>query len=135
MKLIPEDHIAKLEDPRFCRALNTIIEEAHDELVGTAYSRATGYLQYDPDTNSGYQEDASGRPIRHGVSDRLAISLLGSERKQKEQNAPVNITISLAALGVTTTPPELEHLQSNVIEADFSERVEGETVDQETDDE
>jgi hypothetical protein len=106
-------------DPRFCRALNTIIEEAHDEMVGTAYARATGYLQHDVDSDTGFQEDATGRPIRHGVSDRLAIALIGAERKDRELNSPVNITISLGALGVTSTPPELEHLPSNVIEAEF----------------
>jgi len=120
-------------DPRFCRAVNTIIEEAHDEMVGTAYARATGYLQHDSDSDTGYQEDATGRPIRHGVSDRLAIALIGAERKDRELNKPVTITISLGALGVTNTPPELEHLPSNVIEADFSERVIDEDQDEVSD--
>ena len=72
-------------DPRFCRALNRIIEEAHDELIGTAYARATGYLQEDQETESGYQEDATGRPIRHGVSDRLAIALVNANQKTRTE--------------------------------------------------
>lgn len=117
-------------DPRFCRALNHIIEEAHDELIGTAYARATGYLQADLETESGYQEDATGRPIRHGVSDRLAISLVGANQKAQERSAPLTININLAALGITEVPPGLERLPSNVIDGEVVEQVAEENPDE-----
>ena len=110
-------------DPRFCRALNHIIEEAHDELIGTAYARATGYLQKDQETESGYQEDATGRPIRHGVSDRLAIALVNANQKAQEQNAPLTINVNFAALGIGQDGTKLEQLPSNVVEGEFVEQV------------
>ena len=114
-------------DPQFCRALNLIISEAHDEMLGTAYARATGYLQADPNSESGYQEDATGRPIRHGVSDRLAISLVNANQKAQQQSAPLNITLNFAALGVPENVARLEVKGTGAIG--------GETGDQETDDE
>jgi len=106
-------------DPRFCRALNHIIEEAHDELIGTAYARATGYLQADPESESGFQEDATGRPIRHGVSDRLAISLVTANQKAQDVSAPVVINVNFAALGITSE--KLEQLPSDVVEGECVE--------------
>ena len=105
-------------DPRFCRALNHILEEAHDELIGTAYARATGYLQADQETESGYQEDATGRPIRHGVSDRLAISLVNAHQKAQDLSAPVVINVNFAALGIGQDTDKLEHLPSNVVDGE-----------------
>ncbi len=105
-------------DPRFCRALNHIIEEAHDELIGTAYARATGYLQEDQETESGYQEDATGRPIRHGVSDRLAIALVNANQKAEVATAPLTINVNFAALGIKEVPPKLEQLPSDVIDGE-----------------
>ena len=116
-------------DPRFCRALNHIIEEAHDELIGTAYARATGYLQADQETESGYQEDATGRPIRHGVSDRLAISLVNANQKAKEATAPLTININFAALGIEQETSKLEQLPSEVIEGEVIEHVPREDSD------
>ena len=108
-------------DPRFCRALNHVIEEAHDELIGTAYARATGYLQADPETESGYQEDATGRPIRHGVSDRLAIALVNANQKAQDVSAPVVINVNFAALGIGRDSGKLEQLPSEVIDGECVE--------------
>ena len=105
-------------DPRFCRALNTILAEAHDELIGTAYARATGYFQADPSTDSGYQEDATGRPIRHGVSDRLAISLVNANEKAREASSPVVINVNFAALGIPDPPDKLEHKAQDALEGE-----------------
>ena len=110
-------------DPRFCRALNHILEEAHDELIGTAYARATGYLQADQETESGYQEDATGRPIRHGVSDRLAIALVNANQKAQEASAPLTINVNFAALGIVEKAVKLKQLPSNVIEGEVVEQV------------
>ncbi len=108
-------------DPRFCRALNHIIDEAHDELIGTAYARATGYLQADPETESGYQEDATGRPIRHGVSDRLAISLINANQKAQDVSSSVIINVNFAALGIGQDTDKLEQLPSEVIDGECAE--------------
>lgn len=110
-------------DPKFCRALNEVIEHAHDELVGTAYARATGYLQSDPETESGYQEDATGRPIRHGVSDRLAIALVGANQKAQEQTAPLTINVNFAALGISEDGKKLEQLPPNVVEGEVTKQL------------
>ena len=112
-------------DPQFCRALNQIISEAHDEMLGTAYARATGYLQADASTESGYQEDATGRPIRHGVSDRLAISLVNANQKAQQQSAPLNSTLNFAALGVPEDVAQLEVREQDAIEGETVEPGEG----------
>ena len=106
----------RASDPRFCRALNQIIADAHDELIGTAYARATGYLKPSEETETGYEEDATGRPIRHGVSDRLAISLVSANQKAQDVSAPVVINVNFAALGVGQD--KLEQLPSNVVDAE-----------------
>jgi hypothetical protein len=103
--------------------LNQIIAEAHDELIGTAYARATGYLQADEETESGYQEDATGRPIRHAVSDRLAIALVNANQKAQLLLSPVNININLAAMGITQSNAKLQQLPSNVVDGQFREEV------------
>jgi len=106
----------RASDPRFCRALNQIIAEAHDELIGTAYARATGYLQADDETGSGFQEDATGRPIRHGVSDRLAMSLVSANQKAQEVSSPVVINVNFAALGIGQE--KLQQLPSDVVDGE-----------------
>lgn len=106
----------RASDPRFCRALNQIIAEAHDELIGTAYARATGYLKPSEETETGYEEDATGRPIRHGVSDRLAISLINANQKAQDVSAPVVINVNFAALGIGQD--KLQQLPSEVIDGE-----------------
>jgi len=86
-------------DPKFCRALNRVIQEAHEEMVGSAYARATGYLKPDPESESGFEEDATGRPIRHGVSDRLAISLLQTDREDPKRQSVV-VNLNFASMGL-----------------------------------
>ncbi|MEM7611170.1 MAG: hypothetical protein AAF270_05810 [Pseudomonadota bacterium] len=126
-------------DSRFCIELNKIIEEAHENMIGSAYSRATGYLKPDPETESGYEEDATGRPIRHGMSDRLAIALInGKERVAREGPQNVTLNINLAALGIADKDQEHVNTASNVtplrlaspgtgnvIEAEYEERQDG----------
>lgn len=95
-------------DPEFCRAINRSLELAHEELQGSAYSRATGYLKPSDETESGYEEDAAGTPIRYGSSDRLAIAILQPPRHIEEAAQPaVNISLNFAAVGVTE-PPVIE---------------------------
>lgn len=125
-------------DPWFCRKLNEIIEEAHEEMIGSAYARATGYYKPDLETESGFEEDATGRPIRHGMSDRLAIAMInGSQRAAEQSPSNVTVVINWEALGIT--PSGKKCLDgSNVLpfaqSGEENEIIEGELADDGPDD-
>jgi len=88
-------------DPKFCKAINRAMELSHEELQTSAYARATGYFKPDPDSGSGYEEDAAGRPIRYGQSDRLAIALIQPPRHHSEQAiGGVTVNLNFGALGI-----------------------------------
>ncbi len=86
----------KAKDPLFCVALNDCILSARDELVGAAIVRATGYLTKDEETESGYEEDASGKPKYKGGSDLLAAKLLDlKEDSDGKSSATVNVSVNI----------------------------------------
>ena len=76
-------------DPDFCKALNSAILEAREELMGSVLARATGYLKADDSTESGFEEDATGLPIRYGASDSLAKTLLETDKKGQDSSGVV----------------------------------------------
>lgn len=88
--------------PQFCRALNQVIQEANEELVGSALARATGYLRREDETNE-IVADGEGRPIRFGASDSLARSILGMSNHDRPQEG-LTVTINLEALTGVPTP-------------------------------
>ncbi len=82
------------KDPSFCRGINTCIESARDELLGSALNRAIGYTRPDPDNPTEPETDFDGRVIRHGASDTLAKRLLEmdvDDGKGNRGNVVVNI--------------------------------------------
>ena len=89
-------------DPRFCRGLNKCIKMAEEELMGSVLGRATGYTKpCDPEapTDSGLEEDGSGKVIHYGASDTLAKAWLGLDKpEQKQGSGGVVVEINVAAL-------------------------------------
>lgn len=89
-------------DAAFCRAINNVIVDSMDELKGSVLARATGYVRLadvNEPTDSGYEEDASGKIIRHGASDTLAKAVLGLDKPEAQSGGgPVNVVIDMRAL-------------------------------------
>lgn len=94
-------------DWQFMEALNELISRMYDELHISAVSRATGYFKADPETKSGYVEDADGYPIRFGASDALAAvafkRVLGVD--EKSNAPPVSIHLNFAGMAAMAMPP------------------------------
>ncbi len=96
-------------DASFCRAINRLLEHAQEDLVGSVYARATGYLKPDAETPSGYEEDGQGRPIRYGGSDRLALSLL--DKSEQAANSTPVVQINIGAM--VSKPDEVNLVVEN----------------------
>ena len=87
-------------DWRFAEALNEIVTIGLDEAMHSAVNRATGYLKQDESTESGFVEDATGKPIRFGASDTLQNTLLKrwiGDPDEGKPKAPVSITLNFGA--------------------------------------
>jgi len=89
----------KAKDPLFCIALNECVQSFRDEVLGSVIIRATGYLTKDEETDSGYEEDASGKPKYKGGSDALAAKLLDlKDDTDNKASTAVNVSINIGNL-------------------------------------
>lgn len=94
-------------DPDFAKKLNETIESWNETLMSSVVTRAIGYVKEDLTTDSGFQEDAAGKVVYHGGSDKLASSLLGLDKKEEAKSTDgVNINIDFSKL--CHTPPNIE---------------------------
>jgi hypothetical protein len=78
-------------DPDFCEMFNEAVEYLRFGLQSSVYVRAKGERARDEDGNPAV--DADGMPIYRNGSDRLAIALLGLEKK--DSNEPTGNVVSI----------------------------------------
>ncbi len=106
-------------DAAFCRALNNCIADSMDELKGSVLARATGYTRpcdVNAPTDSGLEEDAEGKIIRHGASDALAKAVLGLDKPD-----PVAGNVGVAVIIDTDALLGTEHMRPAPVNASLKQ--------------
>ena len=90
----------KTNDPDFAEALNESLYDWREELHSSALGRAIGYTKPSSETESGFDEDAEGKPIRYNASDPMAKMYLQGQinRADLEADEETTVVINMAAL-------------------------------------